>query len=152
MLFQLGYVSTASRVMRRRDLIEILTEARRLNARDAITGLLLFHGRHFLQVLEGEEARVRATFGRIREDRRHHDISVLFEHPVESREYPDWSMGFQALDGTEWIEFPDVAARTKGLREIAEDHGRATQLLMLIRRKGVDASKDIATAEDEHSG
>jgi hypothetical protein len=144
MPFQLGYVSAATRPMHRDDLIELLREARELNARDGVTGLLLYQDGHFLQVLEGAEATVRDTFERIAHDGRHKDIQILFEDETDEAHYPDWSMGFQALDGSEWLEFPEVDDAPKSLRAMAEDLGRAKGLLMFLRQRGLDPGKELS--------
>lgn len=145
MPFQLGYVSTACREMRREDLVRILDISRSLNQENGVTGLLLFHGGHFLQVLEGNEAAVRETFARIREDRRHQQVKVLFESAVDPGEFADWNMGFQALDGSEWLEFPHPDGKPKDLRASVEDYGRAKELLLLLRRRGLDPAKELET-------
>jgi hypothetical protein len=144
MPFQLGYVSAATRPMHREDLIDLLREARELNDRDGVTGLLLYQDGYFLQVLEGAETNVRNTFERISHDDRHHDVQILFEDETDARHYPDWSMGFQALDGSEWLEFPDVDDKPKSLRAMAEDLGRAKGLLLFLRQRGLDPSKDLS--------
>lgn len=146
MPFQLCYASTATREMRRNDLLELLTYARRRNAEDGVTGLLLFQGGHFLQVLEGEAEPVRATFKRICQDDRHTRIALLFEDLVSRRQYRDWSMGFQALDGSEWMEFPNDDGSEKDLRAMAEAMGRAKELLLYVRQHGLDPEKDVATS------
>ena len=147
MPFQLGYVSTASHEMRRDDLVQILEIARSINRVNGVTGLLLFHGGHFLQVLEGKEEAVRETFARIREDRRHRQLEVLFESEVDEGEFADWSMGFQALDGSEWLEFPHPDGEPKDLRASVEDYGRAKELLLLLRTRGLDPAKELATGD-----
>jgi hypothetical protein len=144
MLFQLCYASTATRELLREDLLALLSQSRERNAEDGITGLLLFQGGHFLQVLEGDAERVRATFKRIRDDHRHAQIALIFEDLVSERQYPDWSMGFQALDGSEWMEFPDAdGAETRDLRALAQTMGRAKELLLYVRQRGLDPDKDV---------
>lgn len=146
MLFQIGYVSTATAAMRRDDLIQLLRTARDLNLRNAVTGLLLFHGGHFMQVIEGEEDAVRETFGRIRQDSRHRDIAVLFDEPISERLFADWSMGFQQLDGSELLEFPDVDGQPADLRRMAHDIGGAKKLMLVMRSRGLDPAKDVVTS------
>lgn len=148
MPFQLCYASTTTREMQRQDLLELLTYARKHNATIGVTGLLLFQGRHFLQVLEGDGETVRGLFKHICADPRHNNIALLFEELVSERQYRDWSMGFQALDGSEWIEFPNDDGSEKDLRSMAEAMGRAKELLLYVRRQGLDPSKDVATSED----
>lgn len=143
MPFQLCYASTATRELTREDLLEILTLARQHNARQGITGLLLFQGGHFLQVLEGEADPVRQLFTHICEDERHHQVILLFEELVSQSQYPDWSMGFQALDGSEWMEFPQEDSSPHDLRALAQTMGRAKELLMYVRKQGLDPTKDV---------
>lgn len=78
----------------------ILTASRRNNASDAITGLLMFNGKRFMQVLEGPPEAVQATFARICGDRRHRAPVLLSQTAVSHREFGDWSMGYRAVEGT----------------------------------------------------
>lgn len=143
MPFQLCYASTATHPFNRSELLELLTQARAFNADQGINGLLLFQDGHFLQVLEGEMDKVRKLFKRICEDPRHNQIALLFEELVSEAQYPDWSMGFQALDGTELMEFPQEDGREKDLRSVAQTMGRAKELLIYVRKHGLDPAKDV---------
>lgn len=143
MPFQLCYASTATRDFTRDELLALLDYARKSNAESGITGLLLFQGGHFLQVLEGELKAVRELFKQISQDKRHTDIALLFEELVSQPQYPDWSMGFQALDGSEWMEFPQEDSNQNDLRTLAQTMGRAKDLLMYVRKQGLDPAKDI---------
>ncbi len=145
MLFQLGYVSSATGSTDRSVLLDILQTARESNQRASVTGLLLFYDGHFMQLLEGEEQAVRDIFARIAADPRHRDIMVLFEEPIDERLFSDWTMGFQRLDGNELLEFPVENGAAPGLRAMAQDAGRAKQLLLRMRSRGLDPRKDIAT-------
>jgi hypothetical protein len=146
MLYQLGYVSIATSVMQRDDLVAILDEARRLNRAAAVTGLLLFHDGTFFQVLEGERKDVLETFERIAADPRHRDIRVLFREGVGERLFADWSMGFQLIDGNQVLEFPDSADGPVDLRRMTGDIGKAKRLMLLMRRHGLDPDREIVTA------
>jgi hypothetical protein len=92
MPFQLLYISSATRQMLRVDAESILFTARRANARNGITGLLISSPAHFMQVLEGDEAVVRATYDRICADDRHHAHVILREIEVEERQFGEWTM------------------------------------------------------------
>jgi hypothetical protein len=145
MPFQLGYVSTATSPMLREDLLAILTVARRINRENHVSGLLLFDGGHFLQVLEGTEDAVREIFSRISKDTRHSSLKVLFEEQVDSPQFEDWSMGFQALDGAEWMEFPKADGQPSDLRHMVGHYGKAKDLLLKMRLHGLDPERDLAT-------
>jgi hypothetical protein len=72
----------------------ILLDARRCNARDGVTGALICRDDIFLQLLEGPEARVEATYARILADDRHVEVTPLTRRIVadEKRMFPAWSM------------------------------------------------------------
>jgi hypothetical protein len=97
MYFQLLYISTASRQMLRIDVEQILFTARRMNRANGVTGLLISSPARFMQVLEGEEAMVRATYARICADPRHHAHVILRETEVEERQFSEWSMASNIL-------------------------------------------------------
>ena len=94
-LTSLVYISTASSAFEEDDLAALLGEARQNNAERGITGLLIYHDRSFLQVLEGPHDRLVETFERIREDRRHRAICELDRSAIESRAFPNWSMALR---------------------------------------------------------
>ena len=70
----------------------ILSVSRRNNARDGLTGFLLLDRYWFFQVLEGERARVFATYERIRRDPRHGDLELMSLRDPAARSFPTWSM------------------------------------------------------------
>jgi len=70
----------------------ILLQARRNNARDGLTGALIVRGDLYLQLLEGPEAFVAATFGRIAADNRHLAVTRISQDSVAARLFPGWSM------------------------------------------------------------
>ena len=72
----------------------ILEISRRNNARDGITGGLLFSAGCFAQVLEGPSDAVERTFERIQCDDRHNDVTVLDSGVIGMRDFAAWSMAF----------------------------------------------------------
>ncbi len=70
----------------------ILSDARRCNARDDITGALVCRADVYLQMIEGPTGAVDAAYARIREDDRHLDVRLLRRSPVAARLFPGWSM------------------------------------------------------------
>jgi hypothetical protein len=75
-------------------LSSILIEARRCNTRDGITGALICRDDLFLQLLEGPEKAVEATFGRIRADDRHIEVRRLVRRMIadDARMFGAWAM------------------------------------------------------------
>ena len=72
----------------------ILARSRENNARDQVTGGLLFCDGCFAQVVEGPMEAVMAAFERIQCDERHGEIVVLQSGPIAERHFADWSMAF----------------------------------------------------------
>ena len=136
-LYFLIYVSIASDELGSEELLDLLRISRENNLRDDITGLLLYKERRFMQLLEGPETAVCATYARITRDARHHDATVLLEGETNERDFVDWTMGFHDLDD-------EVARSTPGFSpflatkfsvfEFASDPSRAHQLLRIFRR------------------
>lgn len=56
---------------------DIVRTARRTNAAQQVTGVLVFDGQRFCQYLEGPHAAVAALVDRIRHDPRHTDFTLL---------------------------------------------------------------------------
>jgi hypothetical protein len=113
-VLSLVYTSSASQPFRETALVQLLTECRRNNAAVDVTGMLLYRGGRFIQVLEGVADTVRELAERIRRDPRHHDMRVLLEERVSQRRFPDWTMGYRALRGGE-------DAAPEGYRDSFED-------------------------------
>ena len=70
----------------------ILSDARRCNLRDDLTGALICRADVYLQLLEGPQPAVDAAYARIGKDDRHLDIRVLYREPAAERMFPGWSM------------------------------------------------------------
>ena len=96
-LVQLLYISTIT-PSAATSLSSILASARRNNQANDITGMLMFNGKRFLQVLEGPVEAVEATYDRINRDPRHRAQVVLARRTIAHREFGDWSMAYR--DGT----------------------------------------------------
>ena len=88
----LTYTSHASLDLSANDLEAIHRTARETNALDGITGLLVFNGTHFLQIVEGEPEAIDALVERLRRDPRHQGLEIRDEERVAERSFPGWSM------------------------------------------------------------
>lgn len=96
-LVSVVYTSTASRPFRQTALEHLLETCRRRNAEHDVTGMLLYRGDRFIQVLEGPRNIVSSLIETIRRDSRHHDLRVLLDDSVSRRRFADWTMGYQAF-------------------------------------------------------
>lgn len=97
-MFHIAYVSSAAGAFTKPQLRDLLARSRENNQRLEVTGLLLYQGGNFMQVLEGAEPVVRKLYLKICQDPRHNDIFTLFAEPLREREFPNWSMAFQDLE------------------------------------------------------
>jgi hypothetical protein len=119
------YLSTATRLMSDADLMEVLRVSRVNNARDGVTGVLLYQGGNFIQLLEGESAAIDVIYERIEKDPRHHSCLRMLDGEAEERLFPDWSMGFRpnaSLSAELRSEIADLIA--KAPQEAATRSGR----------------------------
>lgn len=98
-MIQLVYVSAAHPLFTPADIADILEVSRRNNARDTITGLLVYKSGSVIQFLEGPPEAVRTLFAAICRDRRHCHVTKIYEEEISQRDFPDWTMGFRETDG-----------------------------------------------------
>lgn len=63
-------------------------------------------GGRFIQVLEGEETKVREAYDRIKQDPRHHSITLSNESSVKQRNFTSWSMGIKSMTMEEYQSMP----------------------------------------------
>ena len=96
-MIQLVYVSSATRLFTDAQIADILATSRRNNGRDGITGVLLYKTGSVIQVLEGGEAEVHLLFEKIKADTRHRQVTLIYERPIDVREFSSWAMGFRLL-------------------------------------------------------
>lgn len=86
------YASKAHDTVTDEEVDKILTSAEIKNAKLGVTGALVFDGRRFCQLLEGDEDGVSEVFDHIRKDTRHCDIDVIARQPIRDRRFPGWAM------------------------------------------------------------
>ena len=99
-MFSIIYASSADHQWSTLELLQLLGKARQNNTALGVSGLLLYKGGNFMQVLEGEQATVLALYERIGHDPRHHGVLTLWQGEGTSQ-FGDWEMCFQNLDSPE---------------------------------------------------
>lgn len=102
-LYHLLYHSRAHQPLDTPALTALLHQSRIFNRAHHLTGLLLHapDGR-FLQILEGEEATVRALYyDHIVADPRHRHCRLLGAGACDERSFADWNMGFRVASAPE---------------------------------------------------
>lgn len=96
-MIHLVYVSSAIREMSEEDLLHLLEQSRNRNIRQIVTGMLLYAGGNFFQVLEGDIKDVEDIYKAIETDERNKGNIVLLKETIKERTFQDWSMGFKHL-------------------------------------------------------
>lgn len=91
-MYRLIYISTASDALTAADIDEIVDTAARNNEPRKVTGVLVYNGLNFLQVLEGTRAHVENIYNRILLDTRHVSVTTVLAEAAEIRIFSGWHM------------------------------------------------------------
>ncbi|MHA7220431.1 BLUF domain-containing protein [Arthrobacter sp. MDT1-48-3] len=127
------YSSTATRPLNDADLSALLAISRRNNARAEVTGMLLYRGGRFLQVLEGPEAGVRDRFLAIKTDTRHMDVQVLVEDRTQHRQFPDWTMAYEAITTSAGHDIPGYEKSFEDITEVSRREEDLDDTIQTVR-------------------
>lgn len=126
-------MSTTAEAWSRPDLLQLLRQARAKNRVLGVTGVLLFRGGTFLQLLEGERDDVETLYATIRSDVRHEDVTPIWETEGTSRWFGVWSMGFRDLEDDP-VTVPGLTDILRGPVEAsAFSHDVVSKLWSVIR-------------------
>jgi hypothetical protein len=126
-LIQLIYFSSATRELSDSELEELLEQARSRNAKQNVTGMLIYAEGTFMQVLEGSRSDVHDIYSSILRDPRNKDNIELTEMVISERNFSDWSMFFQKISPRELSE---VLSPSKGSK--FQDESVVNRLAMFI--------------------
>ncbi len=135
-MYQVVYMSNAKREFNDDELLEMLFEFRKFNGEHDISGLLIYHRNCFMQVIEGPDAHIHRLYAKICHDTRHNLVMTLLSRPINTREFPDWSMGFVPRE--EFSEslaagFTDFFGARDGADRVPEKADLGYQLLESVR-------------------
>jgi acylphosphatase len=137
-MISLVYISAARKLFSDQELVALLEKSRANNQRLDLTGMLLYKDGNFMQVLEGPDEAVAQLYRTIEQDPRHHGVMELLRHPVEQREFGQWSMGFRNLNDATLRATPGYSTfLNEPLNSAAfqADPTRARRLLRIFREK-----------------
>lgn len=135
-MLTLIYVSSATVLFSEDALLKLLEKARAKNTSLDITGMLLYRGGNFMQLLEGPEQAVKSLAQKIKLDSRHMGFQTLLEQDKDNRDFGDWRMGFRNLD----IDPADVAGYSDFLNTPLDDEeykqtpSKALKLLLNFKK------------------
>lgn len=98
---RLIYGSTATgRTDNLMNLATLLSESRRNNERDGLTGALAAHDGRYLQVIEGPSGALDRLMRRLADDNRHRDLVVFSRESTETRLFTGWAMASARITPT----------------------------------------------------
>jgi hypothetical protein len=101
MLRQIVYISSATQQFTAEALEELLARARANNERSGITGILLYHDRSFLQIIEGTRDDVDRLMARIGRDPSHTSLRIVQDESISDRDFKSWAMACRIANAEE---------------------------------------------------
>lgn len=132
-LYEIIYTSLATRDLTPEELAQLLDKARTFNASQGITGMMIYHRREFMQLLEGEQEAVQSLYDRIADDSRHQQLRKIWDGPIRERGFSDWGMAFVAPDALDLRDRPGYQdLLEQGLRYAPGD-STGKKLLLTLR-------------------
>jgi len=166
-LWAIVYVSKSARPVTPDDLLHILEGARRRNAEEGITGVLLYADGYFMQYLEGAEAGLHKVYAVIKTHPLHYGLINLVREPIPARAFTEWSMACHVVGAGGASPLSDdydllasrlnAAVRTKSEASLLLSHfwaaGRESVAPALLNhstaraRRRVSASPDASSAD-----
>src|ERR1700736_2381556 len=133
-LIHVIYVSSAAPDISEHDTVKFLNEARKANRKNDVSGMMLYIGGCFLQLLEGEAAKVDIVRGTIFQDKR--EMRMVLREPIAEREFPEWTMGFEAVAPLEAARLLGEPLLFNSVSRAARiDSNSAKTLLSIIGRR-----------------
>lgn len=135
-LIHIIYASTAAPDFREQEIPDLLQKARSANEERDVTGMLLYIGGSFFQLLEGEAAVVDPLYAKIGRDIRHTRVTQIIREPILERDFTGWTMGFSTVDP---IEAGKLLGQNDFFNEAScvtrLDSGRAKTLLSALGKR-----------------
>lgn len=123
----------------------IVEQARARNRELGVTGALVFTGKHFAQLLEGEREVVDETMSRVIADPRHTDIRILETRSLERRLFDGWSLAYSGAARFLQAQVDSVLAADA--RNLRREVDRLTYVMREMHKAGGIAHRDFADAK-----
>lgn len=98
MLSELIYLSFRSPKCSDEDIYNILKTSVVNNAKQGVTGVLVYSKTKFLQVLEGDKGLVLDLYDKVKLDTRHRQVIILSLKPIHKRHFSGWQMVGKEVD------------------------------------------------------
>ena len=138
-MHELFYCSFAVRDMSEADILDILEVARSFNAENKITGILIYwiETRQFMQILEGDKESIFSLLEKIKKDKRHTGVNLIYDGNIPDRTFAGWSMAFQnfeSIDKTKLEGFSEYLKKGFTVELINKDPSTATNLFQIFKQ------------------
>ena len=132
-MFELLYTSVSPQGLSEDELIKIVMDAQKRNAKLGITGALIYCDREIMQIVEGDKDIILALFEKIKKDERHTLVNVFYQGAISKRSFADWSMELLILDNHELrqhisTKLPDSQTPLTDLCKESASRGKKTFL------------------------
>jgi hypothetical protein len=139
-LIHVIYVSSAAPEISEHDTVKFLNEARKANRQNDVSGMMLYIGGCFLQLLEGEATKVDIACRAIFRDKR--EMRLILREPITEREFSEWTMGFEAVAPLEAARLLGEPLLFDAVSRVARiDSNSAKTLLSIIGRRRWQADR-----------
>lgn len=119
-MYHIAYASRAIGYISSVDLAELCHSSAAHNQLVGVTGLLVFDGVRYIQLIEGEASAVCLLMARIARDSRHDKIVYIIDGPTPQRAFENWDLaciGFKAnLSGPQLLA--DVKTKVRNVTDI----------------------------------
>jgi len=93
----ISYVSTANRNLTNFDISQLFDFVKTTNNNLCITGILMYSGGNFFQVMEGEKEQIQNLFRKIQLDSRHHSIIKIFDREITNYSFSEYHSSFRVI-------------------------------------------------------
>ena len=127
-LISVIYASSSTDDFHEHEIPDLLKQVRIANAKQELTGVLLYIERSFLQVLEGQPEMVDAAFSKILRDKRHMQVTLIARESLVERAFEGWTMIHKTLDPVEAGELigePDYFTTAPWVTRLDLDRAKA---------------------------
>jgi hypothetical protein len=92
------YISVADPEVGINEIADLVSHSQSRNSADGITGVMLYNGINFMQLIEGAGPVIDKCYGRIQKDPRHNGVVTLRDGPITVREFPEWAMRYSLVE------------------------------------------------------
>ncbi len=121
MRYAIVYVSTVSNELEKEEIEGILNNSKDWNNENGITGLLLFSGGNFFQIIEGEKNKICDLFEDIKLDKRHHNVTQFYGKVIYKEAYDGYDSDFVSEESNyDPRKFQHYLNQTKVLEKSAQ--------------------------------